>query len=139
MGPEQPVLRIAPAPRRYVGLWPVGLRDPVFVLTVWNPGDSRFSVDENRARQVALESELSGMTAGFWPAVGWAEDSNQREESVAVTGVTESEAVALGARYGQVALFAWTPAAWCVVSCIGDRRIESGWSLRQKSPAPPPY
>ena len=55
--------------------------------------------------------------------------SGHREEGVAVVGVSEADAVALGARYRQDAVFAWTPAEWTVVACAGGRRVASGWSI----------
>jgi len=33
----------------------------------------------------------------------------------------------LGARYGQDAVFEWTPQSWAVVACDGDRRSDFGW------------
>jgi hypothetical protein len=35
----------------------------------------------------------------------------------------------LGARYGQDAVFVWTPAEWAIVACTGGRRVASGWQL----------
>ena len=31
-------------------------------------------------------------------------------------------------RYGQDAVFEWTPPAWAVVACRGDRRSDFGWA-----------
>jgi hypothetical protein len=39
------------------------------------------------------------------------------------------EALALGARFGQEAIFVWAPDAWSIVSCRDDRRVDFGWSV----------
>ena len=43
-------------------------------------------------------------------------------------GLPEADVLALGARYGQDAVFAWTPAEWAIVACRGGRRLASAWS-----------
>ena len=55
--------------------------------------------------------------------------TGRREEGVAVRGPPEPQVLALAARYGQDAVFAWTPAEWAIVAC--DRRAApvSGWTL----------
>ena len=50
-----------------------------------------------------------------------------RDEGVAVVGVSESAVLALAGRYGQDAVFAWSPRAWTIVACACDRRLVSGW------------
>ena len=49
--------------------------------------------------------------------------------------LAEADVLALGVRYGQDAVFAWTPAAWAVVACRGGRRVTTGWSL-ETAPTP---
>jgi len=127
--PDRRLFRIVPAPQHDVGVWPQQFNGPVFVLTAWDPGVARYDIDTNRAHQKSLESDLRCLTMETWPAVGWTEYSDHREEGVAAAGLSEEDAVALGARYGQNAIFAWTPTAWLVVSCVDDRRHEAGWRL----------
>jgi len=69
----------------------------------------------------------------IWPAIGLDPNSEYREEGVAVFGLSEMEAITLGARYDQNAIFAWTPAAWRILSCIDERREEAGWLLEGPS------
>jgi hypothetical protein len=54
--------------------------------------------------------------------------SGHREEGMAVSGLALDEVLDLGARYGQDAVFEWTPPAWAVVACRGDRRSDFGWA-----------
>ena len=44
-------------------------------------------------------------------------------------GVSTSDVVRLGGRYGQEAIFVWTPDEWAVLACSGGRRVAFGWSL----------
>ncbi|TWV56868.1 hypothetical protein FRZ03_03245 [Streptomyces misionensis] len=58
-----------------------------------------------------------------------------REESVAVTGLDDAAAREPGRRFGQDAVFAWTPGAWRVLACDTDAMSVSGWaaSLRDRA------
>lgn len=117
--------------------WPTG--QPVHVLTAWDPGLERPGRALNRARQAALEADLRCLAVPLLPAVGVDPVTGRREEGVAVRGVPEFEVLALGARYGQDAIYAWTPAEWAIVACRGGRRLVSGWSLVRPSEAEFPF
>jgi hypothetical protein len=119
--------------------WPWATAEVVHLLTAWDPGRERPGEAVNRARQAALEHELRGLEVALLPAVGADPVTGRREEGVAVRGLPEPEALALGARYGQDAVFAWTPAEWTVVACRGGRRLVSGWSLTRHSEAEFPF
>ena len=111
------------------GAWPWGTDDAVHVLTAWDPGDARPGEEVNRASQAALEAELEVLAPDeLWNAVGVDHVSGHREEGVAVCGLTLDAVLELGSRYGQDAIFEWTPEAWAVVACRGDRRVDFGWS-----------
>ena len=113
------------------GVFPAGLEEPAFVLTACNPGSAPLGDAANRARQAELVAALAAAFCRWWQAVGWDLSSDHREDSVLVVGLTEDEAVALGRRFGQEALYGWTRRSWSVVSCVDDRRDESGWSLTE--------
>jgi hypothetical protein len=112
--------------------WPDG--QPVHLLTAWDPGLERPGREVNRARQAALEADLALLSVPLLAAVGVDPATGRREEGVAVRGLPEAEALALGVRYGQDAVFAWTPTAWAIVACRGERRLTSGWSLVVSEP-----
>jgi len=99
-------------------------------MTAFDPGGERLSVKTNRERQEALEDDLGKLSLKRWPTVGWDAQSGHREEGVAVAALLEGEAISLGARYGQEAIFAWTPTAWVTLSCTDERRREAGWTLQ---------
>jgi hypothetical protein len=127
-------LVVRPAPRGDVGEWPWPTRATVHVLTAWDPGRGRPGEEENRIRQAALEADLGTVTPDRWPAVGVDPASGHREEGVAVCDVAEAVVLALGARYGQDAVFAWSPAAWTLVACSGGRRLALGWRVTGSGP-----
>jgi hypothetical protein len=130
--PGRATLRISPAPKGAVGSWPEGFRAEIFVITAWNPHSQPVDDSTNRVRQQALESELLRLEP--WPAVGLDPNSEHREEGVAVSGLSEIEAITVGASYEQNAIFAWTPAAWRILSCVDGRREEAGWFLEERLP-----
>jgi hypothetical protein len=123
------VLRIIPAPPSQVGQWPQQLTPPLYFLTAWDPGDERPSPEINRAQQLALEQDLARLGALTWPSSGTDALTGHREEGVAITGMDEGAVRALGQRYGQNAIFSWTPESWAVVSCDGSFRTALGWRL----------
>jgi hypothetical protein len=129
--PARATFRILPAPKGEVGIWPAGFGAEIFVITAWNPHSQPLDDNENRLRQAALESELGRLE--LWPAVGLDPDSEYLEEGVAVSGLSEVEAITLGARYDQNAIYAWTPVAWSILSCLDKRREDSGWLLDELS------
>jgi hypothetical protein len=109
--------------------WPWPDDAAVHVLTAWDPGDARPGEDQNRANQAALEAELGERGPDeLWSAVGVDPVSGRREEGVVVRGLALDDVRDVGARYGQDAVFEWTPATWAIVACRGDRRVDLGWT-----------
>lgn len=127
--PEGGTLTVRSVPGPEVGIWPWPTREPVHILTAWDPGPARPGRVVNRARQAALEDDLRPLADAMSAAVGVDPVTGHRDEGVAVRGVEESAVLALGARYGQDAVFAWTPQAWNIVGCHDRRRLTSGWAL----------
>jgi Protein of unknown function (DUF3293) len=135
---EAGTLAVRSAPGAEVGTWPWPTGDPVHVLTAWDPGPARPGPAINRARQAALEADLRPLAVEMVAAVGFDPVTGHREEGVAVLGVAEAMVLALGARYGQDAVFAWTPTTWSIVGCLDGRRRTSGWALSWSGPGPGP-
>jgi hypothetical protein len=134
--PGEGNLVVRSAPLGVVGEWPWPWPEPVHILTAWDPGGERPGEADNRVRQRALEAELRLKASGIWVAVGVDPVSGHREEGVAVVGVSDAVAAALGAHYRQDTIFAWTPAAWTIVACAGGRRQACGWSTARPEPGP---
>jgi hypothetical protein len=128
--PDSPDLVVAAAPEGETGRWPWPTDDAVHVLTAWDPGGARPGDVENRRRQADLEGELRALAPReMWTAVGADPVSGRREEGVAVSGLDLDVVRVLGARYGQDAIFEWTPQEWAIVACPGGRREAFGWSV----------
>jgi hypothetical protein len=70
------------------------------------------------------------LTEAIWAAVGVDPETGHREEGVAAGALTEEQALALGARCGQDAVFRWAPNVWEIVACDGVRRVVLGWAAR---------
>jgi hypothetical protein len=127
-------LRISSAANAGQAGWPWPDGQPVYVLTAWDPGPERPARDVNRVRQAALEADLGMLSVPLLAAVGVDPVTGRKEEGVAVRGLPEADVLALGERYGQDAVFAWTPAEWAIVACRGGRRLASAWSLVVSEP-----
>jgi hypothetical protein len=128
--PDTGTVLVEAAPPGEVGVWPWAAPSPVFVMTAWDPGDERFDLPANRARQARLDAELRRRADCTWVARGVDPESGYRDEGVAVVGVDECEVLELGTRWGQDAVFVWTPGEWAIVSCDGTRRVSLGWRVR---------
>ena len=122
------ILRVQADPTGGVGRWPWDSPEPVHILTAWNPGDERPGDVANRARQAELEADLTQLAPARWPAYGTIPGTAQHDEGVAVQGLEAEQVRALGARYGQDAVFEWTPDEWAIVGCRVSRRVAFGWS-----------
>jgi Protein of unknown function (DUF3293) len=133
--PEAGSLRVRSAPAADETRWPWPDERPVHLLTAWDPGSERPGLEVNRVRQAALEVDLGQHSVPLSVAVGVDPVTGRREEGVAVQGLPEAQVLALGERYGQDAVFAWTPSAWAVVACRGGRRATTGWFL-EVAPTP---
>jgi hypothetical protein len=101
---------------------------PVHVLTAFDPGPARLSPAENARRQQVLVDELPSPVRR-WDAEAGAADGSHTEHGVLVEGLTDDEALALGARHGQDAIFRWSAAAWSIVPCDGGPALDAGWTL----------
>jgi len=133
---DRPAFRIVPDAPGAVGTWPDGLAEPLVVVTAWNPDSVRLAGDVNAARHRILTRELSTRGLTWWPATGRDPGDGHAESGAAVPGLPEDQALALGRRHGQAAVYVWTPVAWEVVSCNGDRRETLGWRIAGPSDTP---
>jgi len=87
------------------------------VITAWNPGDVRPSREENEAASSELRTRLVAMGLVPVRAVGADPDSDHAEESLAVVGLSDEQARALGAVFGQVAVFRLSAGLQTVLAC----------------------
>jgi len=103
--------------------------DVVHVLTAHNPGAERPGPAENTARQDRLVADLRRRGLRYWAAVAGAADGAHAEASVVVAGLGDDEACAVGAAWGQDAVFRWSRGAWSVVACDDAASVDLGWEI----------
>ncbi len=126
---EGDLVTVGGAPAGEIGRWPWPTAEPVPILTAWDPGSERPGVEVNRRLGAELESALRPQARRLLDAVGFDPDAGHREEGIAAFGLSVDDAVALGARYRQDAIFVWAPDVWSIVSCRGERRVDLGWTV----------
>jgi hypothetical protein len=110
------------------GVYPDPAGRTIFVITAHNPGGRTVPAAENAAAQARLLAELERRGLTWWPAAGGDPSWTHVEASAAVVGLTEAEALELGAQFGQDAIFVLTPHSRQVVGCADGRVTATGWS-----------
>src|SRR6185437_473430 len=84
---------------------------------------------ENAFAEARLAEELQRRGLMWWSAAGGNRSWTHVQSSAAVIGIDEADAVALGAEFGQDAIFALTPAGRRVIGCSDKRVAATGWSI----------
>lgn len=110
------VVTLAPEGQLAGGKWsPPG--GTAHIISAWNPGLTATAA-ENAAAHHQLVALLD-MTPHRWvPAVGRSRAGDWEEESVAVLDLATDEAIVLGRRFGQDAIFSWDGISLSVMSCV---------------------
>jgi hypothetical protein len=98
------------------------------VVTAHNPAGRPASDATNAAAQARLVSDVRQRGLTWWPADGGDATWTHVEASVALIGIAEADAIALGAEFKQDAIFAFSTASRRVVSCTDARVETTGWS-----------
>lgn len=81
-------------------------------------------------------AELEELGLTWWPAAGGDSSWTHVEDSAAVIGMDEADAIALGAQFGQDAIFVLTPAERQVAGCAQRRIVATGWSIEPEADSP---
>lgn len=132
------VIWVRPAPISLVsGEYPEPDGRAICVITAHNPGGRLASGTDNAAAQAQLVAKLKERGLTVWPAAGGDPSWTHVEDSAAVIGMDEAEAIALGAEFGQEAIFVLTPADRQVVGCAQRRIVATGWSIKPEADVPP--
>lgn len=120
---ELVVIEAAPA-GEVMGQVPV---QPIHVITAHNPHGREASEGDNRRAHRELLAQLDSMDVEHHPAAGADPKWLHVEPSVAVLGISRPEAVELGRRFQQEAIFEWDADALTVVSCTSEEVAVLGW------------
>lgn len=130
------VLDVTPTPHGTPGAYLPGATGPIHILTAQNPMGIAATDELNAAANERLAAELiarPGLT--MWPATGHGggpidAPGTWREDGFAVEGLDRAAALALAARHGQRAIFAWLdePGGFRLVACDGSADEPRGWT-----------
>jgi len=121
------VFWIRPAPPGHTtGTYPDPRGRTIYVLTAHNPGGQVASAAANASAEARLRAKLHGLT--WWPADGGDPSWTHVEPGAALTGIDQADVIALGAEFGQEAIFVLTPAGRQVVACADERVAATGWA-----------
>lgn len=96
------------------------------VVTAWNPGVDRPAREVNEDANVRLLADIQALGLSGIRALGRDPDSDHCEESWAVFGLSDTQAVDLGRRYGQVAVFRISESRQTVLACDGEWQVSRG-------------
>lgn len=95
----------------------------IHVITAWNPGNERPSQEINDEQNERLLVDIHAIGLDALEASGSNPESDHAEKSWAVRGLTDKQAVELGRKYGQVAIFRISQLQQTVLSCFDE------WSI----------
>ena len=94
---------------------------PVFLVTAYNPGGTAREQATNDAANEGLLAEITSLGLPHVAASGADPDSHWREPGWCVWGISREKAAALGARFGQLAVYEIEPERTSVVWCTSGR------------------
>ncbi|CAM3018346.1 DUF3293 domain-containing protein [Prescottella defluvii] len=102
------------------------------VITAVQP-DADPDSDDSLARMALLDRSVREAGLRSIRAVGSSFDGAHSEDSRAVIGLDDAQARELGARFGQVAVFAWNGPRWSLLACATERETHRPWRWESHS------
>jgi hypothetical protein len=108
------------------GGWP----ESFHIITAHNPGIIVGS-EANTTADEELRKELNRVGSRCFRITGCSPDLRYREEGWGVAGLSREEALAIGRRYGQNAIFEITAGILSVIGCLSGEKIRvDSWEKR---------
>jgi Protein of unknown function (DUF3293) len=101
----------------------------VHVITAYNPAGTVAPDEANTSAHERLTAKLQEIGATYFAAAGGDVQWTHVEPSVAVIGMTDEDARALGREFGQDAIFGWSPTALVALSCDTSKIHMTGWDV----------
>jgi hypothetical protein len=98
------------------------LPELLHVITAWDPQGADRPEDLNRQANLELATEVLRLGGGFVRAQAGALDGSYSEPSMVIWGLSTDDAVALGRRFEQDAIFAITAESMELISCTTDAK-----------------
>ncbi|MEO8329002.1 MAG: DUF3293 domain-containing protein [Candidatus Nanopelagicales bacterium] len=110
-----------------IGNFPNVSGNAIHIMTAHNPG-RQLTDEQNARRQQELVSQVEGRKGvTWWQAVGGDPQWRHVEDSIAVTSLTEQQALDLARQYQQDAILAWSPDQWRLLACDESLEHSTGW------------
>lgn len=106
---------------------------PIYVITAHNPGGQVASETANALAEARLTAELERRGLTWWPAAGGDPTWTHVEPGAALIDVDKTDVLALGAEFGQEAIFMLTPAERRIIGCTDNRVTVTGWSSKPET------
>jgi len=103
----------------------------IHVVTAYNASGRTASDAHNRAALAQLQAELEQRDVDWWAAAGGDATWTHVEPSVAMLGVDSDEARAIGATFGQEAIFEISTSGLRLISCKGNHELATGWTIER--------
>lgn len=100
----------------------------IHVITAWNPGDERFDHAQNAERNQQLLTDLRALNCQVLPARGSDPESDYFEDSWAAIGLSDEQAIELGRKYEQIAIFRIDSSKQRVLGCFDK------WEVSRQNP-----
>ena len=87
------------------------------VITAFNPSGAEWTDGQNRAAHERLRDALAELQVTFQRSLGTTPDGRWPEDGFAVAGLTRAQAIDLGRRFGQHAIFEIDAASGRLLDC----------------------
>lgn len=113
--------------------FPPEVQTPIHVITAENPNGDRTDAGSNASAMDALTADARKLGSQVLPARGGNLEWTHTEKSVATIGLTDTQAVDLGRKYGQLAIFCWTSASWSLLDCANGDSFSYAWGATSGS------
>jgi len=121
---------VSPMPlMQTTGEYPDPSGRPIAVITAHNPGGQPAGEAANAAAQRELEAELDRRGLPWWRADSADSPWTHVEQSAAVPGLALPDAIALGAEFGQEAVFLLSRTSLTVADCATGQVAMTGWHV----------
>jgi hypothetical protein len=79
------------------------------VLTAWNPGDARWSREDNERANEQLGRVLASTGFAVWAADGRDQEGKFHEPGFCVWGMTDTQGLDIARQFGQFAIYVYRP------------------------------
>lgn len=96
------------------------------VLTAWNPGDARWSLQLNEQANERLRTVLTDTGLDVWRADGSNPDGSFHEPGFCVWGMTDAQGLEIARRFEQWAIYVYRPSGMRDIGWTSDGSMTPG-------------